>query len=354
MKVTGVIAFACAVAWCWTGRGQAQLRLPEEEISHSRLRVRASVGGGVLVSSDQTGFLGFDGFGLLVDGSLGYRVLPWLEPQLSLLGGFFPASQGGAGGLLSPLAGVSVGTLDPETRLHALVEVGPGFTGGLIRPFVRAGIGLDFRVTAPLTMGPILGYGQVLQTNGPLDSTDARFVFLVLSTTFRAATIQKPKPEVRVVHDVRTEREVVRLREPAPTPEPSAELMALLDRAVPAARVELLAPVLFQFDRDRLRPVGVAMLHEVARELDRRRDIKVLEIQGYADSRGDAAHNLDLSKRRAERVRQWLIEHGVAPERLVVAPHGAADFVEQDATGEPQHQQNRRVVFRVIEMAEKP
>jgi outer membrane protein OmpA-like peptidoglycan-associated protein len=46
-----------------------------------------------------------------------------------------------------------------------------------------------------------------------------------------------------------------------------------------------------------------------------------------------------------------LIEHGVAPERLSVAAHGARLPVEADAN-EGAYQQNRRVVFRVLELAE--
>ena len=56
---------------------------------------------------------------------------------------------------------------------------------------------------------------------------------------------------------------------PTATPEPelSPELLTLIERAAPGARTELLAPVLFKFDSAALEAIGVAMLHEVAREL---------------------------------------------------------------------------------------
>src|SRR5688572_31839443 len=53
-----------------------------------------------------------------------------------------------------------------------------------------------------------------------------------------------------------------------------------LFRSGSAARVELLAPVLFAFDSDQLEPIGVAMLHEVAHTLRERNDIRLLEIEG--------------------------------------------------------------------------
>ena len=47
-----------------------------------------------------------------------------------------------------------------------------------------------------------------------------------------------------------------------------------------------------------------------------------------------------------------MIEHGIAPERLQVSPEGATDFVEPGTT-ESEHEQNRRVVFRVLKLKEK-
>ena len=44
---------------------------------------------------------------------------------------------------------------------------------------------------------------------------------------------------------------------------------------------------------------------------------------GYADRLGDAAHNLKLSQRRAEAVRQVLIEGGVAPAAIRAEGRGS-------------------------------
>jgi outer membrane protein OmpA-like peptidoglycan-associated protein len=153
---------------------------------------------------------------------------------------------------------------------------------------------------------------------------------------------------VRVVRVTQRERPPPRELPPS---EPDADLLVLMEQALPSSKVELLAPVLFRFDSDVLEPVGVAMLHEVARELAARPDLELIEIQGYADSRGSDAYNVALSARRAERVRDWLVEHGVAPERLQTAPEGATDFLERGGT-EANHQQNRRVVFRVVRSRE--
>lgn len=41
-----------------------------------------------------------------------------------------------------------------------------------------------------------------------------------------------------------------------------------------------------------------------------------VDVQGHTDDRGDAAHNLDLSNRRALSVRRYLTEHGIVESRL--------------------------------------
>jgi outer membrane protein OmpA-like peptidoglycan-associated protein len=57
----------------------------------------------------------------------------------------------------------------------------------------------------------------------------------------------------------------------------------------------------FGTDFDRLKPESGAVLRQVAAGLQKNSNLK-LEIDGYTDSVGDAAHNLDLSKRRAQAV----------------------------------------------------
>jgi outer membrane protein OmpA-like peptidoglycan-associated protein len=226
------------------------------------------------------------------------------------------------------------------------------FTGEFSRPYFHSGLGVDFQITRAFTFGPLIGYGHVFQNNGPRYSSDARSVELCGTLTFRPVADEPPPRSVTYVF-----RDRVVEMPPPPAP-PSGELDKLIDEAFPVpkapkASVELLAPVLFKFASDELEPVGVAMLHEVSRELKKRQDIRLIEIQGYADSRGSDELNIELSNRRAQRVLEWLVAHGVEPERLRVAARGEAAPVEEAAETEEAHEQNRRVVFRVIEAVEE-
>lgn len=45
-------------------------------------------------------------------------------------------------------------------------------------------------------------------------------------------------------------------------------------------------------------------------------------LRGHTDSTGDDEANLRVSRRRAEMVRDWLVEHGVAEERITVIAIG--------------------------------
>jgi outer membrane protein OmpA-like peptidoglycan-associated protein len=313
-----------------------------------QLKVRAMLGGALMVSHSQVRDMGYDAFGLLAGAQLGYAVLPWLDVQLAVMGAGFPRSGGSTGGLLAPMAGVTASVPWPDVRPYAQLDVGPGYTGARVRAFFRAGIGVDFRISKAFALGPILGYGDLYQAAGPGNSTDARFGWLGVNVSFQPGALRSQQAAPRtIIRTVVLQPPGTMRAEPAPAPAPSPQLLQLMEQTVPRPQVELLAPVLFELDSDALQPVGVAMLHEVARELARRPDIELLEIQGYADQRGSEDYNEKLSARRAQRVLDWLVEHGVDRARLQVAAKGASEPVEAGEE-EAQYEQNRRVVFRVL------
>lgn len=316
----------------------------------SRLSVRGSAAIGTMVSRDQLGRLGFDRFGVLGSVALGYGVIRWLDLQLGLTGGGFLSSKHRAGGLAAATLGALLHGTGKGLVPYLSVGAGPGVTGSLTRPFLGAAVGVDIPIAGGFAMGPCAGYSQLVQWNDAGSSTDARIILAGVALRYRPTKPDAPRASrierVRVVERVRTERP-----DPAPITE-SPELMEILERALPTptTQVELLAPVLFAFDSDVLEPVGVAMLHEVAQQLVRRADIELVSIQGYADERGRTEYNRELSERRARRVLEWLVEHDVEADRLQIDAEGASHFVETGKS-EAAHEQNRRVVFRVVRMA---
>jgi outer membrane protein OmpA-like peptidoglycan-associated protein len=58
----------------------------------------------------------------------------------------------------------------------------------------------------------------------------------------------------------------------------------------------------------------------------------VVQVKGFADQTGNAAYNLELSRRRAEGIRDYLINSlGVAPQRVIVNYFGQAMATRQQA-----------------------
>jgi outer membrane protein OmpA-like peptidoglycan-associated protein len=67
-----------------------------------------------------------------------------------------------------------------------------------------------------------------------------------------------------------------------------------------------------------------------------------LHLNGFTDNIGSAAYNLDLSRRRAAAVREYLLSQGVPAANVTAAGFGQAKPVASNATAEGR-QQNRRV-----------
>jgi outer membrane protein OmpA-like peptidoglycan-associated protein len=78
----------------------------------------------------------------------------------------------------------------------------------------------------------------------------------------------------------------------------------------------------------------------------RQPEIGLVEIGVHTDSRGRPSRNLEISQRRAEAVRQRLIESGVSPARLQAKGYGAERPLVPNLT--PSNRaRNRRVELRI-------
>jgi len=100
--------------------------------------------------------------------------------------------------------------------------------------------------------------------------------------------------------------------------------------------------ILFDTGSDRLKPESAAVIQGIAKGLQNDPNLKLL-IEGHTDSVGNAAQNLDLSKRRAEAVKAVLAsQFSVDPARLSTAGLGATR--PMDTNDNPQGRAlNRRV-----------
>lgn len=75
----------------------------------------------------------------------------------------------------------------------------------------------------------------------------------------------------------------------------------------------------------------------------------VIKIEGHTDSYGNKDANLDLSKRRAQAIKDYLVENGIAQERISTEGYGG-DIPIADNDDPIERPKNRRVEFRILKI----
>ena len=103
------------------------------------------------------------------------------------------------------------------------------------------------------------------------------------------------------------------------------------------------APIQFEFDSSVLKTQSYATLDKVAKEV--RDNNSSVTLDGYASAEGSEAYNLSLSKDRANAVKQYLVNAGVASSKITANGYGEANPVASNATEEGRVQ-NRRVEIK--------
>lgn len=101
-----------------------------------------------------------------------------------------------------------------------------------------------------------------------------------------------------------------------------------------------------------LLPSDKAILDPVAAALSAMGGTLRIRIEGHTDNEGDREFNVDLAERRAWSVRAYLMEKGVAGERLFAKGFGPTRPVASNQT-DVGRAQNRRVEFHVIKPGER-
>ena len=105
--------------------------------------------------------------------------------------------------------------------------------------------------------------------------------------------------------------------------------------------VMTLSDVLFDFDAAELNPGAAMTMDRIARFLEQNPE-RIIAIEGHTDATGPASYNRELSRQRAEAVRQALVDRGVSPSRIEVRALGEEFPVATNETTAGQ-QLNRRV-----------
>ncbi|MBZ4331842.1 Ig-like domain-containing protein [Corallococcus sp. AS-1-12] len=116
------------------------------------------------------------------------------------------------------------------------------------------------------------------------------------------------------------------------------------------SRIVILDKVYFATGKDVILPRSFPLLAQVASILRAHPELERVRVEGHTDSQGDDAKNLDLSQRRANTVRDWLVKGGIAAQRLEAVGYGETKPVDTNATAKGR-ENNRRVEFNVLKTA---
>lgn len=280
----------------------------------------------------------------------------------------------GAGGLSSLTLGVRVRPFGGARLGEGLwIEAAGGgaLTGRDARATAELGLGWGF-AAGPVVLGPSLRYLQVFQPDDQLSPNDARLALLGVEVALfdreqaaarrlvvtRVAPPRRPAPAPAPVVTDRDGDRVVDVDDACPTlPEvengvddedgcPDEGLFQVIED-----RIALDETVLFGTARARVSSRGRKVLAAIAGYLAQHPEFYQVEVQGHADERGTDAYNLGLSQRRADRVRQVLVELGV---EVALEAQGRGESSPR-ATGSDERawRQNRRVEFVLVRHQER-
>jgi outer membrane protein OmpA-like peptidoglycan-associated protein len=102
----------------------------------------------------------------------------------------------------------------------------------------------------------------------------------------------------------------------------------------------------FATDKADIAPASKPLLDEAAKVLKDYPELK-LEISGHTDTQGPREHNVELSKKRADAVKAYMIEQGVEAGRLEARGAGPDEPMADNKTAAGRAQ-NRRIEFKNI------
>ena len=112
-----------------------------------------------------------------------------------------------------------------------------------------------------------------------------------------------------------------------------------------------LPDVTFAVDSTTISPSFRAALDEVASSLQKYPD-SLVDVMGHTDADGSDAYNLDLSRRRAESVKGYLVMRGVSSARVATIGYGE-QYPRADNTTAEGKALNRRVEIRITPISQE-
>lgn len=111
--------------------------------------------------------------------------------------------------------------------------------------------------------------------------------------------------------------------------------------------------IYYDFDKYDLREASVDELTRLTQLLVLNGNISI-QIGSHTDSNGSESYNKTLSENRAKSVVTFLIENGIAPDRLQWFGYGESELIYYPEKNDEEEQKNRRSEFRILSIDYQP
>ena len=123
------------------------------------------------------------------------------------------------------------------------------------------------------------------------------------------------------------------------------------NKASKSDRIYQLRNIYYEYDDASITPGTSAVLDSLVQVLYKFPEMEI-ELAAHTDSRGNVPYNINLSKRRANSVIDYLVSKGIKRRRLNAVGYGKQQLSNECGDGVPcppeKHQENRRTEIRVL------
>ena len=189
--------------------------------------------------------------------------------------------------------------------------------------------------------------------NGRLPLAAVLVCALVCATTALEVRAQSPAPDQEPPQKVLSNEQILQaLGQPkaAPTRSLSLPSRGLTRRQASESEQSVNLNIPFELNSSALKPQASEQLKELelalaSPSLGNNRFV----VAGHTDAKGSAEYNKQLSLRRAETVKRFLVDKGINPARLDTVGYGSEKPLLSD---HPEDPSNRRVEIRAIAAAQ--
>jgi len=231
------------------------------------------------------------------------------------------------------LAGVGYGHIEPRWKPHydtMMGDVGAGF-----KYFLTDNLAFrtEIRDVVTHSNNVIVSAGITITLGGKAKK----------AVPAPAAAVEPASPKTEPIPEPK----------PLPKPEPKHETKPLPAAAAPELKPEpvkiILEDIHFGNDKYSLTPAAKEILQSNILKLKEHPGLEI-EIQGHTSAIGSDEHNMKLSIRRANMVKDYLVKEGISENRLTAKGYGETmpEVVEKKPKKEsPAAKSNRRVHFEI-------